>query len=280
MSALSMSSPTPLFSSPIPPYHQQLSRVRYMPEEPLMKVLLAKDQEGIMVEVKGPHNVYDPYTGKKMEAAFMGSSYYMLPTNDGIQWGQEFPGIFQVVIVPDQPSSGVYVNGVAYPGAVAFYEVNNRLAAVNWVGIDDFTTSLMSANFQPKETEQKEALAAYAIALRTKAYQQIQSNENAFWDITAESCGYRGNVAIRKDAPFKEAMRATKKIIMTGADGTPVLSGVLDKKAIETLKNQMPLADVQAMAKEGRDARIILHKYFPNENLFVVEQGELPVSAR
>jgi hypothetical protein len=237
-----------------------------------MKVLLDKGQEGYMVEVKGPHNVYDPYSGRKMEAAFMGSSYYMFPMMEGIKWGQEFPGVFQIVIIPDEPSAGVFVNGTAYPGAVAFYQDNNHLAAVNWVSLDDFTASLLSSNFLPKETDQKEALAAYAIAIRTKAYQQILSNDKAFWDLNAESCGYRGDAIVRFDAPFKEALKATKRIIMTGSQQSNLPGGAFDKTSIDTLKSQMPLSEAQMMAKDGKDARIILHRYFPEQNLTIIEQ--------
>ena len=227
-----------------------------------------------MVEVRGPHNIYDPYTGRKLEAAFIGSSYYMYPTADGIKWGQEFPGVFQIVILPDEPSAGVFVNGIAYPGAVAFYQVDSRLAAVNWASLDDFTSSLVSSNFLPKESDQKETLAAYAIALRTKVYQQILSSDNPFWDVNADVCGYRGYAVVRFDIPFKEAMKATKKIIMTGnqQSNLPVR---FDKKVIEDIRQKMPLSEVQALAKDGKDAKIILHRFYPEQNLTVAETPQV-----
>jgi peptidoglycan hydrolase-like amidase len=241
-----------------------------MPEEPIIKALITKDQEGLMVDVRGPHNVYDPYTGRKLDAAFIGSSYYMSPTEDGIKWGQEFPGVFQIVIIPDEPSSGVFVNGIGYPGAVVFYEVNSRLAAVNWASLDDFTSSLVSSNFLPKETDQKEAIAAYAIAVRTKAYQQLLSNENQYWDVTADVCEYHGNAVVRFDKAFKEAMDVTKKIIMTSGQ-VPSTSSRFDKTVIEEIRHKMPLSEVQAMAKSGKDAKIILHRFYPEQNLTVAE---------
>ena len=224
-----------------------------------------------MIEVKGPHNVYDPYSGKKLDAAFTGSSYYMSPTADGIRWGQDFPGTYQVLIVPDEPSSGVFVNGIAYPGVVAFYEVDSRLAAVNWTSLEDFVFSVFSGNFLPKEADQREALAAYAIALRTKAFQHIQAGESSFWDVTAEACGYKGNAVVRFDAPFREAMKSTRKLVMVGKEQTTVPQR-FDKKSIEDIRQQMPVGDVQAMAREGRDARIILHRFYPDQNLSLVDQ--------
>ena len=254
-----------------PAYNQHLSRVRFLPEEPMVKVLLAKDQEGFMVDVKGSHNIYDPYSGKKLDADFTGSSYYMTPTTDGVKWGQEFPGVFQITIVTDEPSAGVFINGIAYPGAVTFYEIGNRLTAVNWISLDDFTSSIFSTNFLPKETDQREALAAYGIAIRTKAYEQLNTGHSPYWDVSAEGCGYRGNAVVRFDEPFREAMKATKRIVMVGNGTTPASGTGFDKKTIEDIYQRMPIADAQSMAKDGKDARIILHKFFPDQNLMMVE---------
>jgi stage II sporulation protein D len=270
-SALSASALAAVPTGVAPACNPQLARVRYMPEDPAIKVLLTKGQEGLMVEVKGPHNIYDPYTGKKLDATFTGSSYYMSPTSDGIKWGQDFPGIYQVLIIPDEPSAGVFVNGIAYPGVVAFYEVDSRLAAVNWTSLEDFVSSVFSGNFLPKETDQREALAAYAIVLRTKALQHIQSGESAFWDVTAEACGYKGYAVVRFDAPFREAMKLTKKLIMVGKESSTAPQR-LDKKSLDDLRQQMPFADIQAMARDGRDARLILHRFYPDQNLVLVDQ--------
>ena len=254
-----------------PVFNERLARVRYMPEDPFIKVLILKDQDGLMVEVKGPHNIYDPFSGKKLDAAFMGSSYPMNPTGDGLKWGQEFPGIFQVLIVPDDQNSGVVINGNMYQGVVAFYQVNNRLAAVNWLSLDDFTSALLSTNFLPRDLDQKEAIAAYAIALRTKAFQQLKAHEGTYWDVQADDCGYRGRSAIRTDIPFNDAIKGTKRLVMTGFQQSPVAVGRLDKRCIDNLCRQMPIADVQAMAKEGKDARVIIGKFFPDQVLNLLE---------
>ena len=195
----------------------------------------------------------------------------MIPTQDGIKWGQEFLGIFQITIIPDEPSSGVCVNGIAYPGVTTFYEVDNRLTAVNWASLDDFTASIVSNNFLPRETDQKEALAAYAIAIRTKAYQQLLSSNSIYWDVTADGCGYRGNAIVRFDTPFHDAMKVTKRIVMTGSEQSN-LGTTFDKKAIDDVREKMPVSEVHSMAKNGKDAKIILHRFFPDQNLMMVEQ--------
>lgn len=270
LSAVSLLAVAPL-TAQYPVFNEKLAHVRYMPEEPFIKVLLAKEQDGFMVDVKGPHNIYDPFSGKKLDAAFMGSSYYMTPTSDGVKWGQEFPGIYQILIVPDDQNSGVMVNGNMYQGVVAFYEVNHKLAAVNWLSLDDFTSALISSNFLPRDLDQKEAIAAYAIALRTKAFQQLQAHDGTYWDALADDCGYRGRSSIRTDIPFNDAVKSTKKIVMSGFQQSPVTIGRLDKRCIDDLCRQMPVADVQAMAKEGKDARVIIGKFFPDQVLNLIE---------
>jgi stage II sporulation protein D len=276
-SALCLSGMVPVLASACPVYHKSLARVRYMPQEPLVKVLLAKEQAKLTVEVKGPHTIYDPFTGKKLDSSFLGSSYTMIPTLDGVKWGQEFPGVYQILIIAEEPLKGVTVNGVSYGGVVAFYQVKDQLAAVNWVTLDDFTTSLMSSNFLPRESDQKEALAAYAIAVRSKVCQQMHSSENTFYDLIAECCGYKGISVARTDDAFVEAMKATKQVTLSGQSVQAVPGLSFDQKSIEEVRRKIPLGDANDLAKDGKDARYILHKFYPDEMLCIATQR--PVSS-
>jgi stage II sporulation protein D len=251
-------------------YHARMERVLHMPEQPFVKVLLAKDASKLLVDVNGSHNIYDPYTGKKLEAAFSASSYPMTPTLEGIKWGQEFPGVYQIVIVPDGADSFVTVNGTVYPGVVAFYQIENKLAAVNWVSLDELTSSLLSSNFLPRDAYQKEAIAAYAIAIRSLGYQNIIHPETPFWDVKVDDCGYQGTAVARTDAAYVDALKATKRVVMES--GAASSSDRLSKTAIDGLKQKMPSNDVEAMAKEGKDARAIINKFYPGAVLHLAEK--------
>jgi len=247
--------------------HPSMYKVRYMPEKPFIKVLLAQDKEALKVEVSGAHNVYDPFTGSKLDSAFSASSYVMKPTSDGIRWGQDFPGTYQVVIVPDSKGEiGVSVNGTFYGGVVAFYQVNDRLAAVNWISLEEFTASLLSSTFLPQDEDQKEAIAAYAIAFRSRAYEQIMEPSAAYWDVNAEECGYKGRSIVRNDKPFLLAMRNSKRIVMR-----PTSEG-LTKKSLAMILQSMPFDQVRTLADEGRDARYILKKSYPSVEMQVIQQ--------
>lgn len=255
-----------LQASSYPVYHGSMTKVLHMPEEPICKVLLLKEQKSIQVEINGAHNIYDPYTGKKLEASYLSSSYPMVPTVEGIKWGQDFPGVYQIVIIPDDETVGVTINGITYTGVVVFYQIEDRLSAINWISLDDMTSSLLSSNFLPRDAYQKEAVASYAIALRSIIYQQIASAENPYWDIKAEDCGYQGKTVVRVDSAFVEAMKATKKIVLADTSAQP-----LTRKTIEALRQKLPSTEVEAMAKDGKDARIILRRFYPNTTLTIAE---------
>lgn len=260
-----------LGATPSAAYHPAIAKVRYMPQEPLVKVLLTKEQSTIAVSVKGAHTVYDPYTGKRLDSSFLGSTYPVVPMVEGLKWGQEFPGVYQILIVADEPSSGIFINGVPYGGVVALYQVKDHLAAVNWLTVDDFTSALLSSNIMPIETDQKEALAAYAIALRSKVYQQVQSTDNEFYDIVADACQYKGLSFVRTDAPFVDAMRSTKRVTLSLQGARTTTGSSFTQKAIDDVRKQIPIDEAHRLAKEGKDSKKILQKFYPGEMFCMAE---------
>jgi len=240
--------------------HEKLMKIRYMPEKPTLKVLLTKDREAIHVEVQGAHNIYDPLTGTKLDSAFVGSSYYMYPTTDGVRWGQEFPGTYQILIVPDEPASnGVTVNGTTYGGVVAFYQIRDKLAAVNWVSLEEFTTCMLSGIFLPQEGDQREALASYAVLIRSKAYERMIFPANKFWDLHGEVCGYKGRSALRLDEPFVQALLGSKRVVMTPDEESEGPTKQAQADMLET----MPFDQVLLFAQDGRSARHIIQHFYP-----------------
>lgn len=246
-----------------------LQNVRNLPKSPFVRVLIAQQKPSMQVEVHGAHNIYDPYSGKKLEAAFSSSAYQMQPTADGIKWGQEFPGVYQILIVPDTRDGTVTVNGIQYAGAVAFYEVGTALSAVAWSSLEDFTSSMLSSIMPVGDIEHKEALAAMAIAIRSLAYQQLQHSANQYWDIRADACGYKGRAVVRLDVPFQEALRLSKNIILGPQEKE---SPVLNMKELDQLKKNMPYQQAVELANNGKDASHLLEKFMPGRQLISVEK--------
>lgn len=249
----------------VPP--KLLQHIRNLPQSPFIRVLLAAQKSSFQIEVQGSHNIYDPFTGKKLEAAFMSSSYQMTPTADGIKWGQEFPGVYQILIVPDSKGGNVVVDGIQYSGAVAFYEVGSMLAAVNWVSLEDMTSSLLSMIMAPATIDHKEALGALAIGVRTLANEQMLHSSHQFWDVRADACGYKGLAVVRQDEPFQDALKVSKNIVLEPRSDK---STGLSSSELEKMKQTITYQQAVDLAQNGKDASYILGKFFPGRSLETV----------
>ncbi|MGR3951520.1 MAG: SpoIID/LytB domain-containing protein [Chlamydia sp.] len=250
---------------------KNLVHIRNLPKQPICKILLEENQSSFKVELQGSHNVYDPYTGKKIESAFLASAYTMVPTVDGIKWGQEFPGIYQILIVPDSPLNPIMVNGASYSGVLAFYQIGSTLSVVNWVSLEDFTRSLMSQAFPVSESDSKEALATYAILYRSLAYQLLIRGQNDFWDMKASDAGYKGEAANRKDPLFIQALKNSEEIIFDVSKSIPEAKKELLSELLIKGKERLPYGEVQNMAENKKGARQILERYFPNCSITLIE---------
>lgn len=224
---------------------------------PSIRVQLLSDAEGALVEVKGRYNVYDPRTGKKLDSAYASSSYYMYPTVDGIKWGQEFPGIYQLLLVPDSTKTTLLVGGTEYLGMAYLYQIKGGLGAVNEVSLEEFVGSLLSSHI-PSDITEKEAIAALAIALRTEALHWMAIATNPYWDVKAGTVGYRGSSIERHDGPFEEALRQTKDLVMKKMG----LNELVTVRWFSAGEAMAPVQEMQNLAKEGKDARAILEKLF------------------
>jgi stage II sporulation protein D len=249
----------PLFADITPEGEQQLREIRERFDGPSLRVQLMHDVDGAQVEVKGPYNVFDPRTGRKLDSAYLSSSYYMYPTRDGVRWGQEFPSIYQLLLVPDRADTTVMVAGTEYRGMAYLYQIKGTLGGVNELSLEDFVRSLLSSHI-PVEVTEKEALAALAIALRTETLSWLANAQNPYWDIRANTVGYKGSAVERKDRPFIDAISHTKDLIIKKG-GT---SDLVSIRWFSIGEPMAPIQDMQQLAKEGKDARAILEKLLGN----------------
>jgi stage II sporulation protein D len=241
----------------------RLIEIRERFDGPTIRIQLFDDVEGTQVEVKGRYNVFDPKTGKKADSAFLASNYYMYPTVDGIKWGAEFPGLYQVLIVPDKTETTVLVGGTEYRGMAYLYQIQGTLAAVNEVSLEDFVTSILSSHI-PSYVTEKEAIAALAIALRSEALRQMTFSKSPYWDVKAGTFGYRGFSIERHDAPFIDAMRSSKAMVLMKGDD------VVNVKWFAAGEAMAPFHEIQNWAKDGYDARAILEKLFPDSKIVLL----------
>lgn len=244
---------------------KRLQEIKQHPDGPSIKLLLLQDVEGALVEVKGPYNLYDPRTGKQLDSAFATSSYYMYPTNDGIKWGEEFPGVYQLLIVPDRPTDSVLVAGIEYRGMIYVYQIDGTLGFVNEVTLDDYTDSILSCQLSPQVTD-KEAIAALAIATRGDAAFKSMHPATKYWDIKAASTGYQGSGVTRTDQVFRDAIQMTSRMLLSTKSGDLMAVSWFKGKTLEA-----PFKEIQELAAQGKDAKAILAAYFPDGKIAMAE---------
>lgn len=257
---------SPLYSDVLPDGQKKIDEIRELFNGPSIRVQLLQEVDGTQVEVKGPYNIYDPRTGKKLDRAYMASSYYMYPTVDGIKWGQEFPGVYQVLIVPDKVPTTLLIGGTEYRGMGYVYQIKGTLGAVNETSLEDFVASIMSTHI-PQQIAQTEALAALMIAMRTEALSWIEHGKNPYWDIKAGLVGFRGSSVERHDSNFDEARRITKDLVLTDVNA----GGLVKVQWFGAGEAMAPIHQIEQLAKEGKDARAILEKVFPEGKIVKIQ---------
>src|SRR5437588_276475 len=94
---------------------------------PSIKVLLDHNRPGVVVEVKGEYKLYDPRTNEHMSTRFIGKRKYFQALKDGLQWGEEFPGLHQIKIEPSTAATTIIADGLEYRGSIYLYGIEGRL---------------------------------------------------------------------------------------------------------------------------------------------------------
>ena len=194
-------------------------------ELPLMPqnihVLLEKDATEALLEVRGAYYIFNPRDGSKISSGVMGKRYIIRPTIEGLKWGQEYPGIHQIVVIPRSDDSKILLNGIQYDGAIAIIKAGDKINLINHVDIESYLKSVLSTQFQyPLEAE---AMAALAIAARTTAYYQVASNISSFWHVDGSISQYQGSSLIIPDSISSRSVDATKNLILVNnKDGQKV----------------------------------------------------------
>lgn len=185
------------------------------PKTPQIKILIEKDASETIVEVKGPYKIYDPQDYTLFSTGMFGKCYPVMVTPEGLKWGEEFPGTFQIAIVPTNGRTTTWVDGVCYSGIVYIYGVGNKINIVNQVAVEDFLKETLASQY--KDNLSDEALAALAIAARTTAYYQAERYGDAFYQYDAEAVSYHGLNGLKKKG-VDRAVNATRYLVMKQHD--------------------------------------------------------------
>jgi stage II sporulation protein D len=176
-----------------------------------IKVLVSKQKEGIFLEAKGHHFIYNPLN--EILLFEESSTKQVLSTGEkGLKWGELFPGIFQIRIVPADSQSTILVDGIEYRGCVEIYDLKGKLYAVNEVDIERYLKSIMTAQFSTELDE--EVMDAVAITARTNAYYLASRMPESYWHVESQDVGYQGYAVTLQNLHVDRAINNTRHMVM------------------------------------------------------------------
>lgn len=177
------------------------------------KVLIHPLLEGALLDVKGSYKIYNPMDGSCWASRLFKKSRFIQPTQGGLRWGEEFPGVYQLAFVPEDNQTTILVNGIEYKGSVYVYQIgDDQISIVNELDIEDFIKSTLS--LQVTAPMEPEALASLAIVARTDAYYQRLQQKGKFWYQTAEQSNYKGYAVTFAGNGVERAVDDTKYLVM------------------------------------------------------------------
>ncbi len=194
--------------------HSNLSETVSENAKPVtIKILLNQKISGILLEVKGSYEVRDPHQKTKLSWGIIGKRYFLYPHEDGIKWGENFPGVYQLQIIPTSETTTILVDGIQYRGAIEVYNIDNSLSIVNEVEIESYLKSILPLMIHHKYPTA--VVDAIAIIARTDAYHNALSNQKAFWHLEAADVGYSGYGLNFNNTNIDRSIDNTRHLIMT-----------------------------------------------------------------
>lgn len=235
---------------------------------PKIRVLIVNDQQGVVIEVKGKYKIYDPHTGDHISTRFVGKRKFMQAVRDGLKWGEEFPGLYQLLIVPDEKTTTTIVDGIEYRGPIFVYDIGGTISVINEVSIEDFLSSTLVQNYSKKMPE--ELLAAIVIAARTNAYDAAAHPKNPYWSVDSRSVDYKGYAVVDPKSDVEKAIINTRYMVMSNsASDEGQVNAFPAEWKIDAADPSQPnvskitLEEAGEMAKKGEHAAQILKEAFP-----------------
>lgn len=182
-----------------------------------IQVLLEKDATEVLLEVKGPYYILNPHDGSRVASGLLGKRFMIRELENGLKWGEEFPGIHQIYIKPRSEETAIFVNGIQYSGALAIFGVSGMINIVNDINIESYVKSLLTTQFPT--TLEPEVLSSLAILIRTDAYYHATKNPQSFWHVAAKEVTYNGSGLIVGKSPIEKAVDSTRNLILVHREG-------------------------------------------------------------
>lgn len=265
------------FVSPLQAIAPKVVKTAQPMEKTFIKLLVVHDKPGVVIEVKGQYKIYDPNKGSLISTRFKGKRKYMQSVADGLKWGEEFPGIYQVMIVPNTLNTTTLVDGIEYKGRIYVYDIGGSISVVNELTLDDYVRCTIAQQYQTSNLSD-EAMNAVVIAARTNAYYLVQNPGNQFWTIDARKTGYQGHTLVTVNPKFEKALEKTRNMVLSSdqndvkafANNWGISTGQSDAMK-NIISSSISVFEADDLAKKGDHAQKILTTAYPNTNLKILK---------
>ncbi len=247
-----------------------------MASGPKIKVLLAKDIPAALLEVKGDYRVIRTDMGTLLSSGSTGKRFVVHGMKEGIRWGEEYPEVYQIALVPASPNTMMYVNGFQYKGTLFISQgEHNRITIVNDIAIEDYLKSILA--YKVESSVAREALSALAITARTEAaFRCFNVESDEVWNVVAKEVGYYGHGVTMGENHVNEIVDLTRNMVMEkpGLNEAGQLFAAGWTRGKNAPSNEkLSIASADEMARRGYDARKILQTYFPNTRLTALDHA-------
>lgn len=233
---------------------------------PNIRVLVGHSLNSATLEVKGSFIIMDPFKGELIAERLHGKHARPIESRAlGLKWGEEFPGRYQIAIVPTSPESVVLLDGVAYRGSLMIYDAGGKIGVVNDLTIEDYVAAQL-ANQTELLSLPEEVVAAVAIAMRSQAYYQSAHPRNKLWDIDAQKVNYKGAPEMLAEGlkAADSAAKATRFMVVTqshmGQANVDVVPLEWSMSSEPAGKLELVVSDAVVQAEAGANAAQILQK--------------------
>ena len=242
---------------------------------PSIDVLVVNDKPSTVIEVNGKYQLYNPHTNKLLSKRYVGKKKLMQTTSSGLKWGEEFPGIFQLMIIPEEPHAVVSIDGIKFKGTVTVYDIGGAISIVNRVSIEDYLLSTLPGTYTDPMPE--ETMASIAIVARTDAYYLSQNPMNKYWSIDGTRVGYSGLNSTHPTSPMDLAVTSTRHMVLsqTGAYEGRITPFATHWRGGENhhpsgTTSRISVFEAEDIARTGGHAAQILSKAFPGSHIELI----------
>lgn len=246
-------------------------------ELPQIRIMIVKEKPKVHIEVEGKYRMFDPRNNDHLATRPTGRQGDVTSIGSGLHWNEGFPGVHQLMIVPDKHAT-IKVDGKAYYGSMIVYEVEGLLTVINSINFEDLLTSVLDK--EVGEHEPLEFLSASAIVARTNAYSLAENPANPYWSVQAEDLDYYGIPQDKDMSLIEEAVRNTRYMVLS-AKGT--FEGVPGPLSVDFAKNtgakllsrgkapsKITFTDAKKLSESGKDAADILLYAFPDAQISMI----------